>query len=477
VKKRISKLLLVFLILFAGILSSCSRDNEILATSRIKNITRGDFHTWLDAKKVKKESILDSKKKQKKLLESMAVELFVMDKARAEGFDKSKKITIEKDRIRESTLNNYFTQTLMDTATYSKPAIRVSCILLKIDLFKQDPDNKNKRIRLEPEEVSKKYSELLFNAKDIIKKLDKGESFEKLASEFSGDSSKKNGGDLGYILKDMMPAYFTEPAFNLKKGEYTQTPVMTPKGIYIIKVTDRVELTEKNIDKIIEDNKQRDRMKSWILIQYKKDYLAALEKAKDVEFLYKEGEHYSNTDALFRIGTKEYTLADMEKALENRLTQDELKKIYINGVLPENIKLNFTEQYFKYLVFIREAVRLGIENKPEYLKELNEREINLIVAEYLDANLSEELNISDQVIKDEYEKDKDLKYTREVNENGVMVKKIVPFDAVKDEIIEELKNQKSGEQEAQIRVRAQTFKRHIFDEYGFKIDETKLKGA
>lgn len=133
--------------------------------------------------------------------------------------------------------------------------------------------------------------------------------------------------------RDMMPVYFSEPAFSLEEGEHTKTPVKTPKGVYIIKVTDKVDLTEENIDKIIEAQKQRERIEAWLLRRYRSDYIARLLNADDVEFLYRKGGTYDNTDVCFRVGEKEYTVADIDKIIENRATQEELEKVYENGVM------------------------------------------------------------------------------------------------------------------------------------------------
>ncbi|MBN1907455.1 MAG: peptidylprolyl isomerase [Deltaproteobacteria bacterium] len=465
-KKTISSVLL-FLFLSAGFLSSCSKDNEILSTSKIKDITREDFYNWLDAKQIVKESILDSKIKQIDMLEKMALELFIMDKAASEGFDKSQKLTVLKERIKESILKKYFNKTITDTATYNEPAVKVSYIILEIDMFKPNPDNQKKRAKFEPQEVAKKFDELLLKAKDIISKLDKGESFEKLASEHSEDSNKKYDGDMGYIVRGMMPDYFCDPAFKLKKGEYTKTPVMTQQGVYIIKVTDKADLTDKNIDDIIEDKKQRDRIKTQLALQYKKNYLEALEKTDDVKNYYEKGKTFNNTDVLFKIGSKEYAISDIEKIIEKRTTPDELEKIYKNGTIPDITKFNFAEQCFKNLIWTREAARLGIDKMAEYVKEVKEKEINLIMAEYMEAKLSKENIISDQEITEEYEKDKETKYSDKVMENGVVINKPVPLDDVKDEIIDKLKKNID-------RQRAQEWRRDIFEEYIFKINETAL---
>lgn len=76
-------------------------------------------------------------------------------------------------------------------------------------------------------------------AKAIIADLDKGGDFLKLAKEHSTDSSKENGGDLGWFSHDQMVPEFADAAFKLKKGEYTRTPVKSQFGYHVIKLDDR----------------------------------------------------------------------------------------------------------------------------------------------------------------------------------------------------------------------------------------------
>ncbi len=74
-------------------------------------------------------------------------------------------------------------------------------------------------------------------AKDIIAQLGKGADFGKLAKENSTDpSAKENNGDLGWFKKtDMLPE-FSDAAFALKPGQYTQKPVQTRFGWHVIKL-------------------------------------------------------------------------------------------------------------------------------------------------------------------------------------------------------------------------------------------------
>lgn len=74
----------------------------------------------------------------------------------------------------------------------------------------------------------------LETAKSIIKKLDDGEDFAKLAKEYSDDSSASDGGNLGYFNRGEMVPAFENAAVALKVGEYTKEPVKTDYGYHII---------------------------------------------------------------------------------------------------------------------------------------------------------------------------------------------------------------------------------------------------
>lgn len=76
-------------------------------------------------------------------------------------------------------------------------------------------------------------------AKDIIKALDKGGNFAKLAEEKSIDpSGKSNGGDLDWFGADQMVPPFSAAVAAMKKGTYSKTPVQTQFGWHVIKLED-----------------------------------------------------------------------------------------------------------------------------------------------------------------------------------------------------------------------------------------------
>ena len=76
-------------------------------------------------------------------------------------------------------------------------------------------------------------------ALEIIKKLQAGGEFAKLASEYSTGPSAASGGDLGWFGEGQMVPEFSKAAFALNPGDIVTKPVKTQFGWHIILVEDR----------------------------------------------------------------------------------------------------------------------------------------------------------------------------------------------------------------------------------------------
>ncbi len=75
-------------------------------------------------------------------------------------------------------------------------------------------------------------------AKAVIKELDGGADFEKLAKEKSTGPSASNGGSLGWFKAQTMVPAFANAVKAMKKGDVSKTPVKTQFGYHVIKVED-----------------------------------------------------------------------------------------------------------------------------------------------------------------------------------------------------------------------------------------------
>ena len=107
-------------------------------------------------------------------------------------------------------------------------------------------------------------------ATKIITDLSKGGKFEDLAKKNSSDSSKDQGGDLGWTTPDRMVKPFADAMVALKPGEYTHVPVQTQYGWHVIKLVDTRPLTPPAYDAV------KDRVQQIVLGEKFKAYVDGL---------------------------------------------------------------------------------------------------------------------------------------------------------------------------------------------------------
>lgn len=95
-------------------------------------------------------------------------------------------------------------------------------------------------------------------AKAIIAQLDKKAKFEKLATEKSKDSgSAARGGSLDWASPGSYVPPFANALKNLKKGEYTKSPVQSQFGWHIIRLEDVRDLKAPAYDEVKPQLQQR----------------------------------------------------------------------------------------------------------------------------------------------------------------------------------------------------------------------------
>jgi peptidyl-prolyl cis-trans isomerase C len=76
-------------------------------------------------------------------------------------------------------------------------------------------------------------------AKALIAQINKGESFEKIATEKSIDPSKAKGGQVGWVLPAQILPAISNVMVNLNKGALAVSPIRTQAGWNIIKLEDK----------------------------------------------------------------------------------------------------------------------------------------------------------------------------------------------------------------------------------------------
>ncbi len=87
-------------------------------------------------------------------------------------------------------------------------------------------------------------------ATSVVSRLEKGDKFEDVAKKESMDSSKDNGGDLGWFTPDRMVKPFADAVVSLKPGDFTHKPVQTQYGWHVIQLVDTRPLSPPPFDQV-----------------------------------------------------------------------------------------------------------------------------------------------------------------------------------------------------------------------------------
>lgn len=141
-----------------------------------------------------------------------------------------------KDSVTDKEIEEYYDSEVVGD-------MELKHILIKVDTSSTSSDS-------EKTEAEKKALE---TAKEVIKKLNDGESFDELAKEYSDDSANKdNGGSLGTVkFNDNYDASFMEAAKELKTNTYSDEPVKSQYGYHIIFKVSQQE--KKDLDSVKDD--------------------------------------------------------------------------------------------------------------------------------------------------------------------------------------------------------------------------------
>ena len=279
-----------YLAVFFFLLSICFYGNalaedDVLATIGDRKITMSDLDEtigYLDAQR--QQMVMQNPQLKEQLLRQIVQSIVLSDLAKKAGYDKKPDIIERLEFYNNSYFaNEYLKREVVNTITVSEDDIKsyydahmdefttpemvqVRHILIKVDAGASEDEKKKAREKVE----------------DILNKINSGEDFAKLASEFSDDSmTNPKGGDLGFVPRGRLVKPFEDVAFTLKPGEVSEI-VETPFGYHIIKVDEKKDAGVEPYEIVKDKIKQK-------LIQERiqSDVAAFIEKAsKDagVEF-------------------------------------------------------------------------------------------------------------------------------------------------------------------------------------------------
>ena len=223
----------------------------------------------LQLQEAKRTGLDVSPEEVKEAMENIKKKYSLTDKSLEENLAKEG-LNVEsyKKSLSEQILVNQF----LNKQVRSKIVVSDDEIKSQIDPYKtnliNDESFKIRQIFLKKPKEDAERKAVEEKASLILQRLKSGEDFSKLAQELSEDPSGKQGGDLGYVKKNLLAKEFTEAFSKMKIGDIS-LPFWTEKGLHIVKLEDKssaqsTEDIKENIRKQLTEQQFMEKYKSLI---------------------------------------------------------------------------------------------------------------------------------------------------------------------------------------------------------------------
>jgi len=205
-------------------LSTPSDTSPAVATVNGTNITQNFFDQYIKAITNGKSSSELSTEQKNQALDNLIRAQVVGQSAIKDGVDKVPETAALLELTRLNVLQQAVAEKYLKDRKPTEQELRAEYETQVSQLSKQEYHAKHILVATEP------------FAQKVIDSLAKGAKFEDVAKKESMDSSKDNGGDLGWFTPDKMVKPFSDAVLALKPGEYTKKPIQTQYGWHVIEL-------------------------------------------------------------------------------------------------------------------------------------------------------------------------------------------------------------------------------------------------
>jgi peptidyl-prolyl cis-trans isomerase C len=245
-------------------LSTPADSSPAVATVNGTNISQNFFEQYIKAITGKSTNDL-TQEQRSQALDNLIRAQVVGQQAVKDGVDKVPETSAMLELTRLNVLQQAVAEKYLKDKKPTEQELRAEYETQVSQLSKQEYHAKHILVATEP------------FAQKVIDRLGKGEKFEDVAKKESMDSSKDNGGDLGWFTPDKMVKPFSEAVLNLKPGEYTKKPIQTQYGWHVIELVETRDLQPPAYDSV------RQRLEQVVQGKKIKAYTDDLERTAKIE--------------------------------------------------------------------------------------------------------------------------------------------------------------------------------------------------
>lgn len=244
--------LAIVLTLLGFLLPGCQKSNgnqlsgkELVKVNHV-SISLEEFRQLSEQQPLEKKLKLLTEEELREFLESYVVTREVLyQEAKKKGLEKNREIRQKVEDFRRAIIID----ALLEEVLKDKGEVHESEVL---KYYKDHPEQFT-----EPQEVRVRHllvaSELVLQ--EVLARLARGESFEKLASIYNIDRTREDGGDLGFLRRGHLAPTFSaleEAAFSLRKKGERSDVIRTPYGYHILQLEDKRGTTLRPYEQVKE---------------------------------------------------------------------------------------------------------------------------------------------------------------------------------------------------------------------------------
>lgn len=212
--------------------------SQVLAVVEGREITQDDLEMVIRSLDPRQAAQFQTEEGKKRLLQELVHQEMILLDAMEQKMEDNLDYQRSLKKMKDNFLKQYAMNAMFQKASVSEDEVE-AYYQDHPDQFKEPEQTLASHILVDEEE----------KAREIKNALDDGASFEEQAKEYSSCPSSEKGGDLGYFPKGRMVPEFESAADSLSIGE-TSDPVKTQFGYHLIKVLDRKDSVNRELDEV-----------------------------------------------------------------------------------------------------------------------------------------------------------------------------------------------------------------------------------
>lgn len=254
----------IWTIILGALLICCIAVAYTLTKSQAGASSSGESIATIGGKSVTREEWLKEMEDQygKSTLEDM-INVRVVEQLAKKNNLKVSKSEVDREFLLIKAVNNSFYEDEHTTEKEWKDQIRYNILLEELLTRDIDISNKelesfyNKNKELYQFDDSYRIRHIVVKdeeeAREVLKELKGGSSFEAVAAERSTDRyTSPYGGDLGFVTEasDNIPSAYIEEAKTLKEDEWSQEPIKVSNGYAIIQLKEKLKARTFSFDEV-----------------------------------------------------------------------------------------------------------------------------------------------------------------------------------------------------------------------------------